>query len=193
MDIVIASANKGKIEEIKLFFPEFKIIGYEELLGKLEIEENGKTFEENALIKARAIGEKFPEKIVLADDSGISIEALNNEPNIFSARYAGKNATSNDNVQKVVNELEKRSLQSSKAFYTCVITVGYKNIYKSATGLMHGKVCTNPKGNKGFGYDPIFIPRGFSQTLGEIADVKSRISHRAKALKQTKEILKEWL
>ena len=136
--IILATSNRGKQIEIEAFLnssnekekQKFEVLAYSDLIEPFEIEETGKTFKENAIIKAEAVFEelrkKFPSDnklIVIADDSGISIEALNNEPNIFSARYSGANATDKSNVQKVIDNLNKINTAESQAFYTSAIAI----------------------------------------------------------------------
>jgi len=191
MEIVVASGNRGKIKEIEAFLG-CKVTPFKELVGDLEIEENGTTFAQNALIKAKAIKDLLDDNyIVISDDSGISIEALNWEPNIYSARYAGLNASDKDNLQKVVDNLKKNGVSSSKAYYTAAIAIVSKWGEYVVHGWMHGRVIDTPKGDNGFGYDPIFIPEGFNNTLGELEDsIKLNLSHRSKALNLAKPIIK---
>jgi len=158
---------------------------FKDLVGDIEIVEDGTTFAQNALIKARAIFELIDkdEYIVISDDSGISVEALNFEPNIYSARYAGADASDKDNLQKLIKNLKQKDLQSSKAYYTTAIAIVSKYGEYIVHGWMHGKVITTPRGENGFGYDPIFIPENFNKTLGELDDkIKLNLSHRSKAL-----------
>ncbi len=192
MEIVVASGNKGKLREIEAFFG-CKVIAFKELVGDLEIEENGTTFAQNALIKAKAIYDLIDKDkyIVISDDSGISVEALNFEPNIYSARYAGVDASDKDNLQKVVDGLNAKGVDSSKAYYTAAIAIVSKWGEYVVHGWMHGDVINTPRGENGFGYDPIFIPNGFDKTLGELEeDVKIDLSHRSKALNLAKPIIK---
>ena len=190
MKIVVASSNKGKIKEIKKILDNFEIIPYTELIDSFEIEENGKTFKENAIIKAKAVSSKLPEFIVLADDSGISVPALNYEPGIFSARYAGSDASDKDNLNKLINELKKRGIKKTPAFYTAAIALSTPYGIFTTHGFMRGEVIDEARGNKGFGYDPMFIPNGFDKTLGELdEEIKNKISHRTKALNLAKLIL----
>ena len=191
MEIVVASGNKGKLKEIEAFFG-CKVIAFKELVGDLEIDENGKTFAQNALIKARAIYDLIDKDkyIVISDDSGISVEALNFEPNIYSARYAGADASDKDNLQKVVDKLNKKGVDNSKAYYTASIAIVSKWGEYVVHGWMHGNVINTLRGKNGFGYDPIFIPNGFDKTLGELEDdVKIDLSHRSKALNLAKPII----
>ncbi len=196
MEVVVASANRGKLKEIEAFLG-FKVIAFKDLTGDLEIEENGSTFAQNALIKARAIYDLIDKDryIVISDDSGISVDALGGEPNIYSARYAGVGASDKENLLKVVDKLNRLGLKESKAHYTAAIAIVSKWGEYVVHGWMHGKVINTPRGSNGFGYDPIFIPEGFDKTLGELEDkVKIGLSHRSKALNLAKpviEMLKE--
>jgi len=194
MKIVLASANQGKIKEIKEYC-DYEVIAYSELLEPFEIIEDGKTFKENALIKARTIYEKLKGKesdfVVLADDSGISVPLLGGEPGIFSARYAGIGASDKDNLFKLINELKSLGVSKTPAFYTAAMALVDENGNElSVHGWMHGEVIDESRGENGFGYDPIFIPLGFDRTLGELdSDVKRELSHRSKAIKLIKTIL----
>jgi len=191
MKIVIASSNKGKIKEIKKILDNFEVIPYTDLIEPFEIEESGKTFKENAIIKAKAIYKKLPKFIVLADDSGISVPILGNMPGIYSARFAGEGASDRDNLNKLINELKKRNIKKTPAFYTAAIAIATPYGVFTTHGFMRGEVIDEARGNKGFGYDPLFIPKGFEKTLGELdEEIKKSISHRTKALDLAKKILK---
>jgi len=201
MNIIIASSNKGKIKEIQRWLPEHTVTPYSEILGSFEIEETGKTFQENAIIKAKNIVQKLKDSdynedyIVMSDDSGITVPALNNEPNIYSARYAGANATDKQNNAKLIVNLNKNNIKRTPAFYTACLAIAYKNEVYTTHGWMHGDVINEEKGVGGFGYDPLFIPNGYLDTLGNLDnEVKKELSHRSKALslcmKQIKVILK---
>ena len=191
MKIVVASGNKGKIREIQSILKDYEIIPYTELIAPIEIEENGSSFKENAIIKAKAVYEKLPQYLVIADDSGISVPALNNEPGIFSARYAGINASDKDNLNKLINKLKKRNIKKTPAFYTAAIAIASPFGIFTTHGFMRGEVIDEARGDKGFGYDPMFIPKGFDKTLGELdEEVKQKISHRVKALELAKKIIK---
>jgi XTP/dITP diphosphohydrolase len=191
MKIVLASSNKGKIKEIKEILKDFEIIAYTDLIKPLEIEENGKTFKENAVIKAKAIQEQLPGYIVLSDDSGISVPAFGGTPGIYSARFAGSNASDKDNLKKLINELKNRNIKKTPAFYTAAIALSSPYGIFTTHGFMYGNVIDEARGDKGFGYDPMFIPKGFDKTLGELNEkIKQKISHRTKALKLMEIILK---
>jgi len=198
MTVVIASGNKGKIKEFKKLLPSYDVKTFKELLGDIEIIEDANTFKGNAVKKAKTIYDelllKYPNEedfLVIADDSGISIEELNNEPNIFSARYAGKNATDKQNNQKVIDNLNKKNKSTSNAYYTACIAMIYKNKIYTTHGWMYGKVGIQEIGDGGFGYDPLFTPTGYNDTLGILSDeTKKSISHRAKAVSLAMKILK---
>ena len=190
MKIVLATGNKGKLREFKQMCKE-EVIGFTELLGKIEIIEDANSFKGNALIKARTIYEKLgKEYLVVSDDSGISVLLLGGEPDIYSARYAGVRATDRENLQKLINNIQAKGVERTPAYYTASIAIVSKHGEYVVHGWMHGEVITEAKGEKGFGYDPIFIPIGYQQTLGELDDeVKKSISHRAKALILAKPII----
>ena len=194
MKIILASANKGKIREIKEYC-DYEVLPYSDVVEPFDIIEDGDTFQENALIKARAIYEKLQDVegsfVVLSDDSGISVPALNNEPGIFSARYAGENVTDKENLHKLIDELKKNNIEKTEAFYTAAMAiVTDKGEEFTVHGWMHGYVIAEARGDKGFGYDPMFVPEGYHDTLGELdSDVKEKLSHRSKALTLTKTIL----
>ena len=192
MQIVLATTNKGKVEEIQKVWELGEIIPYTDLIDPFEIEENGKTFKQNALIKARAIFEALDGKaIVLADDSGICVDALDGKPGIYSARYAGKQASNRQNLNKLIEALRQKGLARSKAHYCAAMALVTKEQSYTVHGWMHGEVITTPRGENGFGYDPIFIPKGYDKTLGELQEeIKSAISHRTKALNLVKTVAK---
>ena len=189
MQIILASSNRGKIEEIKRMLG-IDVVPYKELLADLQIEEHGSTFAQNALIKAQTIFEKFPNSVVLADDSGISVPALGNRPGIYSARFAGEGASDKENLNKLIQELKAKGIKKTPAYYTAAIAIASPLGIYTVHGWMWGDVVDEPRGDKGFGYDPMFIPEGFDKTLGELdKEIKDQISHRAKALKLAKIVL----
>ncbi len=189
MKIVLATSNKGKVREIIELLHDRDVYPYTDLIEGFEIVEDGDTFAANALIKARAVYRALGDEnaIVIADDSGISVDALGGEPGIYSARYGGENATDRDNLNKLVEALKALGIDESKAHYTAAIAMVSREGERCVHGWMHGDVTTSPRGENGFGYDPIFIPRGYTQTLGELPDdVKKGLSHRSKALELAK-------
>jgi len=196
MKLILATSNKGKVKEIKALCEDFEVIPYSELIEEFEIIEDADSFKGNALIKARAVFKALSQKdeykniVVLADDSGISVDVLGGAPGIYSARYASSTATDKDNLYKLIDEVKARGVKSSAAHYTAAIAIVTSKYEYSVHGWMYGDVITEAKGDGGFGYDPMFIPLGHDKTLAELDDeVKKRLSHRAKALSLAKIIL----
>ena len=190
MKLVLATGNKGKLREFKQMCQD-EVVPFSDLLGEFEIVEDGDTFAANALIKARTIYEKLGEEyLVISDDSGISLPVLDGAPGIYSARYAGVGVTDKDNLYKLIEAVKEKGLKSTPAYYTAAIAIVSKYGEYVVHGWMHGDVLDETRGDKGFGYDPMFIPKGFEKTLGELDDgVKSKISHRGKALELAKPII----
>lgn len=183
MYFVLATSNAGKVKEIQKLLGN--AIPYTDVIAPFEIEETGSTFAQNALIKARAVYSALndPQAVVIADDSGISIDALGGAPGIYSARYGGSDATDRDNLAKVITDLHALGKERSSAHYTAAIAIVDAQQERCVHGWMYGEVITTPRGENGFGYDPIFIPEGYDHTLGELGDeIKKKLSHRAKAL-----------
>ena len=195
MKIVLASANKGKIEEFKKLLPNMEVVAYSDILGKFDIDETGFTFKENAIIKASVVNERLKAKgekdfIVISDDSGISLPVLQNAPGVFSARYAKVGASDKENNIKLISKLDELNLEKTPAFYTACITIIYKDFIYTVHGFMHGVAINKELGENGFGYDPLFIPKGFTKTLGELDfEVKQEFSHRSRALNLAKKVL----
>ncbi len=192
MKIIFASQNLGKVKEVKAIFnnSHFEIISLYDLGNKIDIEETGLTFSENAWLKAKAVYDIYNEP-TLADDSGLMIEQLDGRPGVISARYSGENCTFKDNNVKVINELSKFPEPHKAKFVSTAVYYDGKNRIESV-GELHGVIIKEEKGTNGFGYDPIFIPDGFEQTVGELElDLKNEISHRAKSFEKLKKILLE--
>jgi XTP/dITP diphosphohydrolase len=180
MKLILASNNRKKIAEIASLLPGFQVQTMEEIGYTQPIEEPYDTFRENAHIKAQTIYD-YCGLPVLADDSGLCVDALDGRPGVYSARYSGAGATDATNNEKLLAGL--RDALSRKAHYIamlCLIIDGQPHFFE---GRCDGTIAYAPKGNGGFGYDPLFIPEGYDRTFGEIDPaIKSRISHRAKAL-----------
>ncbi len=190
MQLVLASTNRGKVREFNSLCDE-DVVLFSDLMESFEIVEDGDTFAQNALIKARTIYERLGEEyIVISDDSGISLPILDNAPGIYSARYAGEGASDRDNLHKLIDEVKSRGVEKTDAYYTASIAIVSSIGEFVVHGWMHGEVVVEMRGDGGFGYDPIFIPTGYNQTLGELDEsIKAGISHRAKALKLAKPII----
>lgn len=182
--IVVATNNPGKLKEFALLLPNFKIIS-QSSLGISPEEEIGETFFENSLQKAR-VANTASGKLSLGDDSGLIVPALNNLPGLRSARYAHESATDEENRQHLKKELEKLELNHVKAYFVCVLVLVQASADPFpliATGLLEGSVKTDIKGTNGFGYDPMFYPKGSNISLGEMGvDEKALLSHRGKAI-----------
>ncbi len=195
MKIILASANRGKIEEFKKLLPNNKVYAYSDILGKFDIDETGTSFKENAIIKASEVNEKLKqigEKdfVVISDDSGISLPILQNAPGVFSARYAKVGASDKENNTKLISKLDELDLDRTPAFYTACIAIVYNDLIYTVHGFMHGMAINKELGTNGFGYDPLFIPDGFDKTLGELDfEIKQEFSHRNRALKLAKKVL----
>lgn len=197
MKIVLATSNKDKVKEIKEFLQKYEIYALSEIMTPFEIVENGSSFKENALIKVRAVYQKIcelnlqDEFVVLSDDSGISVDILGGAPGIYSARYSGENATDATNRAKLIAELKQKKLSRTSAHYTACIAVASKFGEYTTHGFMYGDAIDTERGENGFGYDFMFIPNGFDQTIGELdARTKLEISHRSKGLELSRYILK---
>ncbi len=190
MQLILASSNKGKVREF-MQMCEKEIVPYDAVVPPFEIVEDGTTFAQNALIKARAVYERTGEEsIVVADDSGISVPVLGGRPGIYSARFAGESATDKENLAQLVEELKALGISKTAAYYTASIAIVSRFGEYAVHGWMYGDVIDTPRGENGFGYDPIFIPEGYSQTIGELdEEIKSMISHRAKAFALAKPIV----
>ena len=184
--LIIASSNKGKISEFQEILPNFECIP-QSVLNITDVEETGKDFEENAILKAK---NAFMETNIpsIGDDSGLIVPAINNEPGLYSARYAGLNATDSDNRKKLISRLKERKLESTYAyFFCCIVIIGIKdkNEVIVCSGKVEGMIKTFERGKKGFGYDSMFYPEGYSDSFAELNSLeKNEISHRGVALKK---------
>lgn len=192
MRIILATGNKGKIDEFKKLLLNEEVLTFKELIGDYEVVEDKDSFQGNAVKKAQEIYQKIADEdaIVISDDSGITVPAINNEPGIYSARYAGENANDKENNAKLISKLNEKDLEETEAYYTACIAIVYKGFTYSVHGWMYGKVINKEIGDGGFGYDPMFIPNGFDKTLGELpSEIKKAFSHRSKALNLAKKVL----
>jgi XTP/dITP diphosphohydrolase len=182
-ELIFVSTNKGKINEINQLLKEgFSVKGLHEIGHFEEIEETGATLQENAKIKAQTINEIF--KInCFADDSGLMIEALDNQPGVKSARFAGENATDIENVSKVLDLME--GVENRKAFFNTVICLIWNNVNYFFEGKIEGSIAKQPLGENGFGYDPIFVPKGLNVSFAQMTnEEKNNISHRKIAVQK---------
>jgi XTP/dITP diphosphohydrolase len=192
--LIIATGNAHKVEEFDLLLKglPFDVLSAKSCGGMPEVDENGSTFAANAQIKAEALRKLAPvDAWVMADDSGLEVDALEGAPGIYSARYAGPDASDHDNVVKLLDALKDVPKAERTARFRCVLCVidheGYITHYD---GSCEGRIDTEVHGDNGFGYDPIFIPDGYSESFAQLGDsIKSQLSHRAKAVEWMRRIL----
>jgi XTP/dITP diphosphohydrolase len=194
--IVFATGNAGKMREIReiLADMDLEVVSMAEIGADIEIEENGATFEENAVIKARAVG-KVCGEIVLADDSGLEVDHLNREPGIYSARYMGEDTPYSIKNASIIQRLEGVPREERTARFVCAIAAVFPDGEEVVThGEIEGWIDYEEKGSNGFGYDPIFSVPEFGRTTAELSDEeKNSVSHRGRALRKMKDELRKRL
>lgn len=190
MKLVFASSNKNKIEEIKALLPSgIELLSLNDIHCSEEIPETANTIEGNAVLKADYISQKYGYNC-FADDSGLEVDALNGEPGVFSARYAGEPKNDENNIDKLLHNLEDKT--NKKAHFKTVICLNINGKQQLFTGIVEGKIINERKGTNGFGYDSIFVAQGQHQTFAQLTlKEKSALSHRAIAFKQMIEFLKK--
>ena len=192
--IVFATGNQDKMREIRMIMEDLEIpvISMKEAGVSADIVEDGSTFEENAMIKARAIAKMLPEDIVMADDSGLAIDFLNKEPGIYSARYLGEKTSYDIKNNKILERLKDVPAEKRTARFVCAVAAvfpGNKEVI--GYGTMEGRIADHIAGENGFGYDPIFWLDDYGCTSAEISpEQKNELSHRGKALREVKKQLK---
>lgn len=191
MKIVVASHNKHKVDEIREFFKgDYEVLSADDIGSYDEVEETGKTIEENALLKTRSIA-NLTDELVIADDTGLFVDYLDGEPGVYTARFAGVNATYEDNNTKLLNLLKGVPMEKRKATFKTVIALIYKGREAIIEGKVDGRIIDAPRGQHGFGYDPVFYVDEVGKTLAELTlEEKNKVSHRANALKKLKEYIK---
>jgi len=184
--LLVATRNKHKTREFsEILEPDFEV---RDLCGESEapvVEETGSTFAENAILKAVATSNRFP-GLVVADDSGLEVDALGGAPGVFSARYAGPGASDQDNVTRLLSELrQRRPRPPITARFRCVLALARSgDVLATFDGVVEGTIVESARGSSGFGYDPVFQPIGSTKTFAELAaEEKNRISHRARAIR----------
>jgi XTP/dITP diphosphohydrolase len=183
MTLLLATRNAHKTREFaQLLGRNFALRDLISVPHAPAIVESGKTFEENATLKAVVVSKTFADEIVIADDSGLEVAALDGAPGIFSARYAGENASDRRNVEKLLRELQGAPERSAR--FRCVVALAKNGeLMTTVAGEVAGTITKSPRGENGFGYDPIFVPEGFEETFAELpSETKNAISHRAKAV-----------
>lgn len=196
MELLVATANKKKLEEIRGLLKDLDITvtSLADYSNLPQIEEDGKTFADNALKKAATIA-LFTKKLTMGEDSGLEVKALGNKPGIYSARFSGENATDEKNNRKLLRSLKNVPFKKREARYRChVALVDAKGIVGVVSGSCKGVISLKPKGKNGFGYDPLFFIPRYKKTFGELdPSIKSQMSHRARALKKFRKIIQTYL
>lgn len=189
MKIIFATGNENKVIELRALLPDnIEIVSLKEIGYTEEIEETGKTLKENSILKAQTIYDKY-KLPVLAEDTGLEVDALNGEPGVYSSRYAGEDCNSENNMQLLLKNLEK--VENKQAQFRTVATFIEENTLYIYEGVVRGEITDTKKGDYGFGYDAIFIPAGFKTTFAEMSiNEKSIISHRGIAMKKFLQSLK---
>ncbi|WP_054739020.1 XTP/dITP diphosphatase [Cellulosilyticum ruminicola] len=194
--IIVATQNQGKVKEIKAVLGDLPVEVYTmgEVGLDMEIEENGTTFEANAIIKAEAL-KQHTDAIVIADDSGLEIDYLNKEPGVYSARYLGKDTPYTEKNQIILDRLKDVKREERTARFVCAIAMAMKGKEtQTAVETIEGYIGYKAQGTNGFGYDPIFFVPGLERSTAELTmEEKNKISHRAKALRTMKEKIKDML
>jgi len=182
MDIVFATHNNNKLKEVKQILSSgYTILSLNDINCFEEIIENANTIEGNALLKAKHVFENYG-KACFADDTGLFVNALNGEPGVYSARYAGDAKDAQANMDKLLKNLSSHKDRS--AYFKTVIAFKTNETEKLFTGICKGTIIESPKGDNGFGYDPVFVPEGHTETFAELsAEIKNNISHRGLAIK----------
>ena len=185
--LLLATRNAHKTREFaQMLGDNFEISDLNSRQDAPKPVETGSTFAENAAIKALAISRAYPAELVLADDSGLEVDALGGAPGIFSARYAGQKAGDLANIEKLLSESRRVNACDSRARFVCALAAAKSGeLIFSTEGTISGTMITEPRGRNGFGYDPVFVPEGYSETFAELPpDVKNRVSHRARAIRK---------
>ena len=190
IELIIGSNNQGKLKEIRDLLPKKLKIYTPKIFNLKSPRETGKSFRENSIIKAKFYSKKTG-LICLADDSGLEIDILNKSPGIYSSRWGGKKNNFNLAIKKVYKEMKKKNknwkIYNSAKFICCITLLWPKGKSYTVRGTINGKISPIKKGNKGFGYDPIFIPNGYNKTFGEMnPKLKMSIDHRFKAYSKIK-------
>ncbi|TWT08984.1 XTP/dITP diphosphatase [Planomicrobium sp. CPCC 101079] len=194
--IIIATQNKGKAKDFETLLSPlgYKVLTLRDVAEEMDVEETGVTFEENAIIKAEAVAEAL-QTTVIADDSGLEIDALDGEPGVYSARYAGKEKNDDANIDKVLSKLDGVLEEERTARFRCVLAVAAPNKRTiTVSGSCEGNILRERRGENGFGYDPIFYVPTLGKTLAELSpEEKASVSHRGNALRNLKIAIPEWL
>lgn len=195
LDLIIATKNKNKVKEIKSLLRglAINVLSLEDGSWKIpEIEEDGKTFQENAAKKAVVVA-RIVGKLCLADDSGLEVDSLGGKPGIYSARFAGSEATDRENNIKLLKLMQKVPLALRSAQFNCCIAIANPaGKVDTVSAICRGAIVFSERGTAGFGYDPLFVPNNYDKTFAQLGlDIKNKLSHRARALEKAKLVLEK--
>lgn len=188
MQLILATRNAHKLHEIEqILGPKFEVAGLPDRNNVPDVDESGSSYEENAILKAVTVSRRLP-GLIVADDSGLEVDALGGAPGIHSARYAGTNASAKKKIATLLSDLAKINAKGNqrRARFRCVLALARDGqVLETFEGVVEGKIAERPQGSHGFGYDPIFIPNAFEQTFAQLpGELKNNISHRAKAIEK---------
>ena len=196
LQLLAATSNKNKIREFMDMIPDLKdkvnILSLDQIPGFPSLTESGHTFEDNSAEKA-CVASRYADMAAFADDSGLEVRALGGEPGVLSARYAGEHADDAARIAKLLDNLKGKEDRAAR--FVCVISLAYRgNLVAQFRGECSGKIIHAPKGENGFGYDPVFVPEGYDRTFAELSpEIKDSISHRAKAFSQAADFIRSEL
>ena len=195
MKLVLATRNQGKVREIGEILRdqnEIELLSLRNYPDAPDVVEDGKTYEENAIKKAAVLAEHTG-RLTIGDDSGLAVDALDGVPGVHSARYAGENASDQDRVDKLLDALQNVPDDRRSGRFICAVAIAEPLAQVQVVrGVCEGRIIRAPRGESGFGYDPVFIPVGYDRTFAELGDeIKNQISHRAKALDKARKLLSE--
>ena len=188
LNFVFATNNEHKLTEVrKITDCSFQIMSLKDIGCFYDIPETADTLEGNAMLKARYVKQKYNYDC-FADDTGLEITALNYAPGVYSARYAGEAKNSNANIRKVLEEMQNKTDRSARFRTVIALIIGEEEYLLE--GIVEGSINHEPRGNHGFGYDPVFVPQGFTETFAELGiELKNKISHRAEAIRKLKQLI----
>ena len=194
LEVVLATRNRGKIREIEIFLKDenIRVLSLNDFPEATEVDEEGETFRDNALRKARYAA-RLTQKLAVADDSGLEVDALDGDPGVFSARFAGEKATDDEKNDKLLHALKEVAPEKRGASFRCVLALvepsGEHTVIEEAC---RGVILSEKRGRRGFGYDPLFFYPPYDRTFAELTGAeKNRVSHRGKALRKLREVLRE--
>lgn len=194
-DLLVATTNRHKLEEYRTIFSglPFRLLSLHDILLKMDIEETGTTFAENAVLKAVAYA-KASGLLTLADDSGLEIDALGGAPGVYSARFGGSEASYETRFRLILEQLKGLSAEKRNARFRCVIAIAEPSgYYQTVEGIIEGRIADAPRGENGFGYDPIFLVPDLGKTTAELTPKqKNHISHRGRAAQLAATLLQRW-